>query len=955
MYFKFDVAKTGTLEWLATPSGNINLDWEVLDITGGCPGVSIACNYVYTPPGGQITGMQDTSTTPCSSGHICQSVIVTAGNTYVIHINNASWLPGVGYTLSWGGTFEMAPYSGFAISSATGCGSLTTTVLDSSVGVTTYNWIFGNGNTFAGPNPPAQTYIATGTYLISLVASNSNNGCSHTSSASVTVYDKPTADFIFTDTTICLTQTTTAVYVGNADTTAAYNWDFSGATIVSGSGQGPITVQWQSAGTFQVSLYVVKNGCSSDTVIKNVYVSAPPDSNFNMQATVCTGDTIMIAYTGIVNNGTIYTWNTGNAFVVGGNGNDTLMLTWSTPQLDSIGLQVNDAGCISALTYQLITVNEKPTSSFFITDTACTNQPVLTTYTGTGTIAGLYNWIFGGATAVPGGTVQGPHALTFATSGTYIVGLAVLENGCISKPTTDTIYIQDSPDANFSLSDDTLCTGETVTITYTGSTPGATYFWDFDGGNIISGSNLGPFDIDWATSGPHIVSLIMINSNCNDTLTDTIYVGITPVADAGIDLAFCSLDSGQLGAPIIPLITYAWSPAVSLSSTSVAQPYCNLQNTGNTALVQSYYLTVSNTYCSATDTVTVTVTANQEAVIGSTTLLTQCISNNSFDFTINAPLVQGAGIIWDFTANAAPANANTATVTGVTYNQIGTYIVSLITSANGCPPDTDTVTVTILDAPTVDFGADTILGCPPLTTNFTDSSSAPPGSTYLWNFGNGDTSSLQNPSYTYTVSGVYHVSLTVTSPNGCSTTYTDSSLVNVTQTPIPGLDADPLVATIANPLIQFINTTQYGDSCLIDFGDGTTHLGCDNVLHTYQDTGTYIVWLYTTSAGGCKDSISIVVEINPFYALYLPNAFTPNEDGFNDVLKAVWEGVDNIEFSLFNRLGQMVFNTKNKNFQWRGTDFAGKRVQQGAYAYTIFIQDDLGKRHYRQGIINVVY
>nr|MBK9651554.1 gliding motility-associated C-terminal domain-containing protein [Bacteroidota bacterium] len=956
IYYKFDVGKTGTLEWLATPSGAINLDWEVLDITGGCPGVSIACNYTYVPPGGQSTGIQDTSTTPCGNiGHICQSAIVTAGNTYVIHLNNTSFLPGVGFTISFGGTFEMAPFPSYSLTNSIGCGTLTTSIVDSSVGSTNYNWVFGNGNTFAGANPPAQTYIAPGTYMTSLVVSNASSGCSHVTSVPVVVKEKPTADFILTDTTICIGQSTSAVYVGTATPGATYTWNFSGANVTSGTGQGPYTLDWPTVGSKTITLYVTENGCTSDTITKTVVVSAPPVASFSLPATACTGDTLLVTYTGTVIPGATFFWNFGNGFSAGGNGNDTVLITWPTAQTDSISLTVSAGGCLSTILYHTIVISDKPTSTFTLPDSTCTNNTITLNYTGTGTVAAVYNWNFAGGNALPGGTVQGPHNITWVSSGLKQITLSVTENGCTSSITKDTVYVMPGPDASFSLSDDTLCTGETVTVTYTGTTPGAIFNWNFSGANILSGSGAGPYVLDWPTTGVHVVSLLMSFNSCNDSIADTIYSGLTPFAFVGIDKTYCSGDSVTIGAPAVPGITYNWSPAIGLSSATVSQPTVNLTNTGAAAIVQNYILTTSNLLCTANDTVQITVTANQPAnisLVGNN--FTQCIANNDFDFSLAGPLVPGASINWTFGAAASPLTSTNAIVNNVIYNAVGTYIVQLITSANGCPADTDTVTVTIQDAPKVKFGADTLIGCPPLSVSFTDSSTAPPGSTYVWDFGNSDTSTLANPNYTYAASGLYNVTLTVTSPNGCSASSVVNNYINVTQEPTAVLEADPNITTILQPNIQFLNVSPYADSCYIDFGDGTFFNGCGNIEHVYGDTGTYIVTLYTMSAGGCVDSTEITVIIKPFFTLFIPNSFTPNKDDLNELLKVYSEGVKEFSISIFNRLGQEVYGTLNKDFAWNGYDTNGKPLPEGNYVYIIRIKDVIGKRHYKQGIVSIV-
>src|ERR1043165_4866152 len=203
--FKFTVGQTGLLNWTATPTcgapnaGQTEFDWAVYDITGGCPGTVVACDYNYTGSGffgfpttspqgmqgGPAAGCNNTAVTGNTALEICQGVTVTAGNTYIIILDQYT----LGSTCSinfnfTGSTFEMAPSSVFTITPSTGCGTVTATFNNTSVaasGATPYSWNFGDNTTSNAQNPPAKTYSTPGTYLVSLTTTSAS-GCTAVSS-----------------------------------------------------------------------------------------------------------------------------------------------------------------------------------------------------------------------------------------------------------------------------------------------------------------------------------------------------------------------------------------------------------------------------------------------------------------------------------------------------------------------------------------------------------------------------------------------------------------------------------------------------------------------------------------------------------------------------------------------------------------------------------------------------
>ncbi|RYD56894.1 MAG: PKD domain-containing protein [Sphingobacteriales bacterium] len=211
-------------------------------------------------------------------------------------------------------------------------------------------------------------------------------------------------------------------------------------------------------------------------------------------------------------------------------------------------------------------------------------------------------------------------------------------------------------------------------------------------------------------------------------------------------------------------------------------------------------------------------------------------------------------------------NGTTSTLQNpsTTYLTAGTYTISL-TVANSLGSNTTTMTgyIKVAAAPAVSFTGDSSVHCGAKTIAFTNNST--PGGTgtpsYLWDFGDGNTSTLQNPTHTYTVASNYSVSLVITNSNGCTNTLTKANYVKLNPKPLIGFTASNTASCSVPHTSTFINTSTGGSSYLWHFGDGSTST-LQSPSHTYTTAGAYTVKLIVTTATGCKDSLVKTAYIN---------------------------------------------------------------------------------------------
>ena len=220
-----------------------------------------------------------------------------------------------------------------------------------------------------------------------------------------------------------------------------------------------------------------------------------------------------------------------------------------------------------------------------------------------------------------------------------------------------------------------------------------------------------------------------------------------------------------------------------------------------------------------------------------------------------------------------------------------------------------------------------------------------PGATLLWDFGDGATAG--GPAlaqHCYAAEGLFDVSLTVTDAAGCSGSFTLADAVTAVASPIAQFFATPAVATIDEPFFIFRDASSGASEWLWDFGDGSGATSAENdPSFAYSAVGCYPVELRVANALGCADSVRTEVCVEDAFVLWVPNAFTPNNDGFNDQFGVVTTvgSTELFELLVFDRWGQQVFVGTGLEDVWDGT-IAGTLASDGVYAWTLSLRDRTG-------------
>lgn len=207
---------------------------------------------------------------------------------------------------------------------------------------------------------------------------------------------------------------------------------------------------------------------------------------------------------------------------------------------------------------------------------------------------------------------------------------------------------------------------------------------------------------------------------------------------------------------------------------------------------------------------------------------------------------------------------------------------------------------------------------------------------YSWSFGNSTTAQT----VIFPIFTGYYFSYV---DDNCYSTVTDSIFIEVLPVPTSDFFWNPLNPTIFDMRVNFTDASLGAINWQWNLGD-TTSSSEQNPQHTYTSSGIYDVSLITTNDLGCTDTLIKQLEIEDIITAYVPNSFTPNGDGKNDSFGLIGFSTGGYEMSIFNRWGQLVFNSTGANDTWNGKSESGVVAPQGVYSYLIRINNDTSKK-----------
>lgn len=690
---------------------------------------------------------------------------------------------------------------------------------------------------------------------------------------------------------------------------ASYQWS-NGATTQSISTTTP--------GFYSVIVTPVTGSACSITLDTIVEASPNPVAQFSHNGPQCFGQAVSFTdESTIAANGTISSWlwdfgdgqtssqqNPSHTFASGGNYNVTL--TVSTP-----------AGCSNSTSINVNQPSELLLTPSF-TDEVCGQCDGSATVSPNGATAPYsYNW------GAAGGNVPTVNGLC---SGAYPVTVTD-DMGCTANATINVgnggslsiTSITSTPEA---------CQGDcTGTISIT--SPGANEF-SIDGGiTFQTNSNFSNL-----CAGNYSI-VVQNNSGCSASGTTSIVSPNPMVLSSSADTTICIGGTAQVSASVsggAAPVVLIWDQGLPNGSSHLVNPVIN------------------TTYTVFAQDANGCVTPAQQVVVSIHPPLNVIASADVFicpgeSATISATASGGNGGPYTYTWTDGNGSNLSGASHSVSPSVTTTYTVTVSDNC-GTPVASDQVEVVINPLPQVTFVADQLSGCVPLSVNFTNTTDPNLTAACSWNFGDGSTSSNCVASHVFTQTGCFDISLTVTTPQGCESSLVVPGMICVFPYPVADFVFGPQPANILDPEIQFTNTSSGAIAYEWDFAGLGTSTQTDPVfIFPDEQPGNYEVCLAVENQYSCRDSICKTVVIDDYLTVYVPNVFTPDGDGINDLFFPVIDGMlpGSFQLYIFNRWGEIIFSSEDPAATWNGYH-KGNMSKEDVYVWKIILKDNVEKR-----------
>jgi gliding motility-associated-like protein len=412
--------------------------------------------------------------------------------------------------------------------------------------------------------------------------------------------------------------------------------------------------------------------------------------------------------------------------------------------------------------------------------------------------------------------------------------------------------------------------------------------------------------------------------------------GLThPYTVSGLDFTNIKWDFG------VPNITTDVATGVSVNYT--------YPDTGtyNITAIANLVITNANPSITCRDTGKFRVHVTNPITINVSDTGKYCTDDGSVTFKTQGANLTGGTFLWGVPNHFIPIG-NTPQLNNLTFATAGDYKVNVKVYNYGCYAE-DGVQFHMYPNPTITYVATPMEGCQPLKVNFTPTTVSEGPVLYNWHIGNAQntTYTTQDVAHVYKDTGHFYTWVSLITTVGCIDTAYDTLKAPIIVAPIP--KASFVVDTTMkdffdDPFIRVTNTvlTPY-KNIIYNWGDYRPNTTLINDTHYYNRPGEFIISQYVINERGCKDTATIVVDIDGTFKFYVPNAFTPDGDGLNEVFLPKTTGVSEYKLTIFNRWGQEVFITNTITEGWNGSIRNNTATQciPDVYVWKIVVRDRL--------------
>ena len=788
-----------------------------------------------------------------------------------------------------------------------------------------YSWDFDNGSTGTQSAPSFKLKYATPGYYTLRLTLTSDSLCTDTLSRVVHIKKSYVADFIASK--VCEQDST--VFINTTDTTGgvalAWAWNYGDNTTASVFQQNKI---YASGGTYPVQLHLLSAEGCSDSTTKNVRVNFKPIPLFSL-ADVCQKDSVTILNSSNIGGGNMaYSWDFDNGST-GTQSAPSFKLKYATPGYYTLRLTLtSDSLCTDTLS-RVVHIKKSYVADFIASKVCEQDSTVfINTTDTTGGVALAWAWNYGDNTTA---SVFQQNKI-YASGGTYPVQLHLLSAEGCSDSTTKNVRVNFKPTASFNTTNGCLGLQTIFNNTTTIGGGSSSYSWDYgDGSTGILAAHTYT-----AINQYTVVLTATSDSACVDTAIRNVSTYEVPVANFRADSVCKGTTTAfidQTNSGTFTIHTWTWNFGDN-GQSGVQNPLHTYAN------ASSYNVQlIVNTTNNCADTVVKSVTVNELPAIKSVLQNESCFGAK--DGAINITPIKGKSpFLYAWQPNS--------TVEDQLNISAGKYAV-LYTDANGCV-GYDTFVITSPEEIFIDpFTNDVICFGESNGVIRIDAYGGVAPLSYLWS--NGATNTfLQNLK-----SGNY--SLTVRDANGC----TKDTLFVINQ-------PNPLAVNILVP-----DTLELGESIVLNAttqtnggnisyawspANGLSCTDCENpTASPFKNT---VYTLVITDDSGCKASSKVTVYVAGEHVLYVPNAFTPNEDYTNDKFNGYTKGYKNFSLTIFNRWGEKVYETNlagdnndaNK-YGWDGV-YKGELQPPGVYVFAVEVEYLDGFKTRQRGSVTLI-
>lgn len=557
------------------------------------------------------------------------------------------------------------------------------------------------------------------------------------------------------------------------------------------------------------------------------------------------------------------------------------------------------------------------------------------------TNATFYHWDFGVPnTLADTSNIENP-VFTFPQEGTYTIML-IANPGYECADTVTQIYQCFDPLVGTISGYEFDCSDGSGSFSFTSSVDGISantdFLWNFgSGSNPVTSIQGDPTGIVLNPNvQTHTITLHLQDQACDHDTSFVLTIGPPPVAAIAPQTAFCEGFDYQFESQSINATSFYWdfNTLMNGDNSTDENPLYTFSDTGHYTIM---LLAMAQDNCPDTAYMPLAIYGLLDPYFDQPG--PQCVSDNSFTFLAEGASSSQALYNWNFGSVASPISSSSGQPSNIHFSDNGWHDVSLTISENGCV-ETYADSVWVVDDPTLSISGTNLSGCPPLIADFDATGYAETGIFYLWNFGDGSESSLEDPTNSYELSGNYPVSCTLYTTTGCVRTITQNleTDVFVSPVPVPGFVMNPTAVDILNPLITIADSSQMSTGCMYIFSDGTIINDCD-FEYAFTEAGRQSVTQIVTNEYGCRSSVTGYINVGGLL-FFAPNAFTPNFDGINDVWLPETTGISEYHIQVFDRWGTIIFESNDPEQAWLGQIRGGDHfAENGLYYYQVKLRN----------------